>query len=119
MEGLLVSSQVSVAPMLIGVVTGLVIFMQTVGDIFGIAIFAAVYQNELRSKLSQLALTPAQITTILVDVQHVKANFNGSLRGQIVETYAKSLQNGWWLMFACAAALLISALCAKQHKFSS
>lgn len=119
MEGMLITSQVSVAPMLIGVVTGLVIFMMTVGDIFGIAIFAALYQNELRDKLSQLSLTPTQITTILTDVQQIKTDFTGSLKSQIIETYASSLQNGWWLMFACAAALLISTLCAKQHKFSS
>ena len=119
MEGLLISSQASVAPMMIGVITGLVIFMQTVGDIFGIALFAAVYQNQLRSKLAGLSLTAEQIGRILKDVQIIRREFDGGLRQQIVSSYAESLQNGWWWLFACAAALLVSSAFAKQHKFTS
>ncbi|KAF3030402.1 MutS protein msh4 [Penicillium rubens] len=45
MKGLLVRSQFPVKPMRISISTGLVIFIQTVGDIFGIVIYTAVYQN--------------------------------------------------------------------------
>ncbi|RAL01132.1 MDR family MFS transporter [Aspergillus ibericus CBS 121593] len=116
MEGLLVGSQFSVEPMHIGLITGLVIFTQTVGDIFGIAIFAAVYQNELRANLGKLSLTSDQINVTLADVQKVKTEFSGTLYHSIIKVYAKSLQNGWWWLFACAACLLISSALAKQRK---
>lgn len=119
MEGLLISAQAAVEPLLIGVVTGLVIFMQTVGDIFGIAIFAAVYQNKLRSKLMHLAIEASQIEIILEDVQQIRKLFSGDLRTEVIASYAESLQNGWWWMFACAGTLLIASAFAKQHKFSS
>lgn len=117
MSGLLLSAQVSVVPVQIGIVTGLVIFMQTVGDIFGIAFFAAVYVNQLKSYLGRLSLSTEQIEILLDNVQSVKTDYGGEIRSQIVEVYAKSLQNGWWLMFACALACLIFSCCAKQHKF--
>ncbi|KAI9375259.1 putative efflux pump antibiotic resistance protein [Aspergillus egyptiacus] len=116
MEGLLVGSQFSVQPMHIGLITGLVIFIQTVGDIFGIAIYAAVYLNVLQAKLGNLALTAEQVGVILSDVQKVKTEFSGELYDSIIDVYAKSLQNGWWWLFACAAAMLISSACAKQRK---
>ncbi|KAA8646021.1 hypothetical protein EYZ11_011950 [Aspergillus tanneri] len=118
MEGLLVGSQFLVEPMYIGLITGMVIFMQTVGDIFGIAIYAALYQTKLRTNLAQLAgaLTQEQIGVVLADVQKVKNEFSGELYHKIIELYANSLQNGWWWLFACAAALLISSACAKQQK---
>ncbi|THC91843.1 hypothetical protein EYZ11_008691 [Aspergillus tanneri] len=97
---------------------GMVIFLQTVGDIFEIATYAALYQNKLRSNLAQLAgaLTPEQIGVILADVQKVKDEFSGDLYYSIIEVYAKSLQNSWWWLFTCAAALLISSCCARQRK---
>ncbi|KAL6234755.1 hypothetical protein BDW75DRAFT_240777 [Aspergillus navahoensis] len=116
MEGLLVASQFSVEPIHIGLVTGLVIFVQTVGDIFGIAIYAALYQNVLRSNLQDLTLTAEQVGVILSDVQKVKTLFKGELYDSIIDVYAESLQNGWWWLFACAAALLVSSACAKQRK---
>lgn len=117
MSGLLLSAQVSVEPLQIGLVTGLVIFMQTVGDIFGIAFFAAVYVNELKSFLSRINISPEQIEKLLQNVQSVKTGYSPEIQTRIIEIYADSLKNGWWLMFACAAACLICSCCAKQHKF--
>ncbi|PGH13506.1 hypothetical protein AJ79_03636 [Helicocarpus griseus UAMH5409] len=119
MEGLLISSQAAVTPMLIGAITGLVIFMQTVGDIFGIAIFAALYQNQLRSTLGKLDLSQMQISSILHDITGIRTAYSGQLKTDIISSYADSLKTGWWLMFACAAALLISSAFGKQHKFTS
>lgn len=116
MEGLMVGAQFSVESMYIGIITGLVIFVQTVGDIFGIAIYAAVYQNVLRTKLHHLALTAEQIGTILSDIQKVKSKFDGEVYQSIIEVYAESLQNGWWWLFVCAVCSLISSACAKQRK---
>jgi len=118
MSGLLLSSQVAVPPPQIGVVTGLVIFAQTVGDIFGIAMFAAAYVNKLANSLVPLKLTPEQIETVLADVQKVK-EFEPGLKERIVDVYADSMRNGWWLMFGCAVALLIASLCSRQHKFAA
>ena len=116
MSGLLLSAQVAVEPMLIGIVTGLVILMLATGNMFGIAFFSAVYINELSVRLSQLSLTPEKIGQVLRDVQVVK-QFEPDLRTMIVHAWADSLKNGWWLMFATACATLIAALLARQHKF--
>ncbi|OCL10091.1 MFS general substrate transporter [Glonium stellatum] len=117
MSGLLLTAQVATTPDLVGIVTGLAIFVQTVGDIFGVALFAAVYINQLRASLSDLALSPGQIEEVLQDVQSIRHSYSPGLQAQIVNTYATSMRNGWWLMFACAGALLLLALLARQHKF--
>lgn len=117
MSGLLLTAQAAVKPSLVGIVTGLTIFVQTVGDNFGIAFFAAVYINELRSSLDRLTISKQDITDILADVTYIKHNFSEDLQRQIVKVYATSMRNGWWLMFACAVATLLLALLAKQHEF--
>jgi MFS family permease len=117
MSGLLLSAQVAVPPQQVGIVTGLVIFLQTVGDIFGIATFAAVYVNKLRSSLQDINLDPQQTAEVLSDVQLVK-KFPPDVKSRVVLVYAESLQNGWWLMFACACALLICTALSRQHKFA-
>ncbi|KAF4546140.1 Siderophore transporter, RhtX/FptX family [Lasiodiplodia theobromae] len=119
MSGLLLSSQVAVPPMQIGIVTGLVIFMQTIGDIFGIAMFAAAYVNELSASLARLDLTQEQITLVLTDVQEVKHFESADLKHEVVEVYADSMRNGWWLMFACACMIFVASLCSRQHKFGA
>jgi hypothetical protein len=98
----------------IGLITGLVIFVQTVGDIFGFAIYAAVYQNVLRTKLHHLSLTVEDIGVILADVQKVKAQFKSELYQSIIEVYAESLHNDWWWLLT--AGLLISSACTRQRK---
>jgi hypothetical protein len=118
MSGLLMSSQVAVPPIQIGVVTGLVIFAQTVGDIFGIAMFAAAYVNKLGTALAGLNLSQEQVTTILKDVQKVR-EFDPALKEEVVHVYADSMRNGWWLMFACAVLLFVACLCSRQHKFGA
>jgi EmrB/QacA subfamily drug resistance transporter len=117
MEGLLVSVQASVLPQLIGVVTALAIFTQTVGDIFGIAFFATVYQNELRSRLVNLGLSSSQIASITSNAESIRSSFSGSQLEDVISVYADSMQNGWWLTFACAVVLLISSAFSKQHSF--
>lgn len=119
MSGLLLSAQVATTPALVGIVTGLAIFVQAVGDIFGVALFAAVYINKLWASLSDLALSPGQIEEILRDVQSIKHSYSPEFRAQIVNTYATSMRNGWWLMSACAGALLLLTFLAKQHKFQT
>lgn len=119
MSGLLLTAQVATTPDLVGIVTGLAIFAQAVGDIFGVALFAAVYINKLRSSLSGLALSSAQIEEILQDVQSIRRSYSPESRTQIVNAYAISMRNGWWLMFACAGALLLLTFLAKQHKFQT
>ena len=119
MSGLLLSAQVATTPALVGIVTGLAIFVQAVGDIFGVALFAAVYINKLWASLSDLALSPGQIEEILRNVQSIKHSYSPEFRAQIVNTYATSMRNGWWLMSACAGALLLLIFLAKQHKFQT
>lgn len=119
MSGLLITAQVAVDETLVGIVTGLAIFVQTVGDNFGIAFFAAAYMNKLRSALSELSLSSEQINAILEDVTSVKDTYSGEIHHQIIDVYAGSMRSGWWLMFGCAGALLAFSLCAKQHKFQA
>lgn len=119
MSGLLVSAQAAApAARFVGLVTGLVIFAMTVGDIFGIALFAAVYINRLLHGLHALALSPADVARILADVQVVRRDFPVPRQHDIIATYATSLQNGWWLMFASAVACTVLSLASKQHSFS-
>ncbi|KAG7131003.1 Efflux pump dotC like protein [Verticillium longisporum] len=117
MSALLLSCQVSVPPAQIGVVTGLAIFIQTVGDMFGIAIFAAVYLNRLKSILQGLGLTADQVGVVLLDVQHIRQTFSGDQLQDIIDVYARSLQNGWWFMFAAASAVLVFSAVCRQYKF--
>ena len=117
MSGLLLSAQIAIAPPLIGMVTGLIIFVQIVRDMLGIAIFAAVYVNELRSKLHGLSLSDTDVGTVLDDVQLVHKDFSADISEAIVRTYAHSLRNGWWLMFACACGCAAFRLASVQHKF--
>ncbi|KAI0837754.1 putative efflux pump antibiotic resistance protein [Hypoxylon sp. FL0890] len=119
MSGMLLSAQAAVAPMEIGIVTGACLFIQAVGDSFGIAIFAAVFVNELSRNLQTLGLSPAQLTEVLSDVRTIREDFHGEQMASIVRVYAESLQNGWWLMFASAAACFICLCCSKQHKFGA
>jgi hypothetical protein len=119
MSGLLLTAQVATQPHLIGIVTGLVIFVMTVGEIFGVAFFAAVYFNKLQASLTILTLTPMQIVEILQDVQSIKHGYSPEMRNNIVIAYAESMRNGWWLMFACAGALFLLTFLAKQSKFQA
>jgi len=119
LSALLLSAQVAVKPEEIGVVTGLTIFVQTVGDVFGIAFFAALYVNRLVSLLGGLGLSGDQIASVLADVQKIRSEFDPEMVPRIVDLYARSLQNGWWLMFASAVALLLCCCLSRQHKFTS
>lgn len=119
LSALLLTAQVAVKPTEIGVVTGMAIFVQTVGDIFGIAIFAALYVNRLASLLGGLGLSADQIASVLADVHKIRSEFDPDMVPRIVDLYARSLQNGWWLMFASAAALLLCCCLGRQHRFTS
>ncbi|MCJ1436469.1 hypothetical protein MMC27_005848 [Xylographa pallens] len=117
MSGMLLTAQVAVSPWHIGLVTGLAIFWQTVGDIFGIAVFAAVYINNLKSSLIGISLSANQIAAILQDVQSIKTEYDLVVRVAIVQAYAESLRTGWWWTFACAVCVLVAGVFAKQHQF--
>ncbi|KAF8247314.1 putative efflux pump antibiotic resistance protein [Wilcoxina mikolae CBS 423.85] len=119
MSGLLLTAQVAVSGEMVGIVTGLVIFVQTVGDNFGIAFFAAAYMNTLRAALEGLGLAEREVGVVLEDVTKVKEMFDGDMRKRIVDVYARSMRNGWWLMFACAVAVLACTAAARQHKFQT
>ncbi|PVH93062.1 putative efflux pump antibiotic resistance protein [Periconia macrospinosa] len=116
-SGLLLTAQVATKRRLNGIVTGLVTFFMTVGQIFGVAFFAAVYINKLQASLKMLALTPMQIVEILQDVQSIKHDYSPEMRNDIIIAHAESMRNGWWLMFACAGALFLLTFVAKQAKF--
>ncbi|MCJ1378610.1 hypothetical protein MMC17_001709 [Xylographa soralifera] len=117
MSGMLLTGQVAVSPWHIGLVTGLAIFWQTVGDIFGIAVFSAVYISNLKSSLVGIALSADQIAAILQDIQSIKTDYDPIVKAAIVQVYAESLRNGWWWTFACAVCVLIAGVFAKQHQF--
>ncbi|ORY58749.1 putative efflux pump antibiotic resistance protein [Pseudomassariella vexata] len=117
MSGMLLTAQVAVVPMQIGVVTGLCLFIQAIGDAFGIALFSAVYVNELADGLANLGLTPAEVSGVMADIHTVHTRFSADLIPRIVDIYAHSLQNGWWLLFGAACACFICCCVGKQHKF--
>ena len=94
MSGLLLTAKVAVEPMQIEIVTGLVIFIQTIGDMFGIAFFAAVYVNELPSLLGGLLLSPEQIRSILADFQLVNTDEFAAVRDELVAVCSSSMANG-------------------------
>ncbi|RYP69595.1 hypothetical protein DL770_008201 [Monosporascus sp. CRB-9-2] len=94
MSGLLLSAQVAVKPAEIGVLTGFCIFVQCVGNIFGIALFAAVYVNRLSESLAQLGLEAQEVAHVLADVQGICSLFSLDVVEVIVDVYANSMQNG-------------------------
>ncbi|RYP62947.1 hypothetical protein DL771_009511 [Monosporascus sp. 5C6A] len=117
MSGLLLSAQVAVKPAQIGVVTGLCIFVQCVGNTFGIALFATVYVNRLSESLAQLGLEAQEVAHVLADVQAIRSLFSPDVVERIVDVYANNMRNGWWLLFAASCMCFICACLGKQHKF--
>ncbi|KAF3925330.1 hypothetical protein ABW20_dc0108925 [Dactylellina cionopaga] len=118
-SGLLLTAQVAVPPQEIGVATGLIIFAQTVGDIFGIAVFAALYINKIHKALALIpGLTANDIHNISQNVHAIRLDFTGQTQQMIIDAHAQALQNGWWLMFAFAGATVLFSLLAKQGKFA-
>ncbi|EPS39273.1 hypothetical protein H072_6934 [Dactylellina haptotyla CBS 200.50] len=118
-SGLLLTAQVAVPPQEIGVATGLVIFAQTVGDIFGVAVFGTLYINKLHPALMSIpGLTPENIVSISRDIHFIRKDFNGLTQELIIGAHANAMQYGWWLMFAFAAATVAFSLLAKQGKFA-
>lgn len=118
-SGLLLTAQVAVPPQEIGVATGLVIFAQTVGDIFGVAVFASLYINKLHPALLRIpGLTASDVRNISQDIHFIRKDFTGQTQQLIIDAHARALQNGWWLMFAFAAAVVLFSLLAKQNKFA-
>lgn len=119
MSGMLMSAQVAVIPVQIGVVTALCFFIQAVGDSFGIALFSAVYVNELGAALAALGLAPKQVSDVLADVHKVHTEFPADMVPRIIEAYAHSLQNGWWFLFAASLVCFICCCAIRQHKFAA
>ncbi|KAK6359046.1 hypothetical protein TWF696_000217 [Orbilia brochopaga] len=118
-SGLLLTAQVAVPPQEIGVATGLVIFSQTVGDIFGVAVFATVYINQVHPALLRIpGLTSDDIRSISQDIHAIRKNFEAQTQMAIIDAHSKALQHGWWLMFAFAATMVLVSLIAKQNKFT-
>ncbi|KAF3916148.1 hypothetical protein AA313_de0203761 [Arthrobotrys entomopaga] len=118
-SGLLLTAQVAVPPQEIGVATGLVIFSQTVGDIFGVAVFSTLYINKLHTALSRISgLTATDILNISQDIHSIRKDFTGQTQEMVIDAHGRALQNGWWLMFAFASAMVLLSLIAKQNKFA-
>ena len=85
----------------------------------GVFTSISVYFNKLQSPLTLLTLTPAQVVEILQDVQTIKHGYFPEMQSSIVITYAERMRNGWWLMFACVAALFLLTFLAKHFKFQA
>ncbi|EWC44093.1 hypothetical protein DRE_07228 [Drechslerella stenobrocha 248] len=118
-SGLLLTAQVAVPPQEIGVATGLVIFAQTVGDIFGVAVFANLYINKLHPALLRIpGLTLEDVQNISQNIHAIRQEFTGQTQATIVDAHARALQYGWWLMFAFAAGTVLVSFIAKQNKFT-
>ncbi|RYP73572.1 hypothetical protein DL769_004187 [Monosporascus sp. CRB-8-3] len=116
-SGLLLSAQVAVKPAEIGAVTGLCIFVQCVGNTFGMALFAAVYVDRLSESFAQLGLAAQKVAHVLADVQGIRSLFSPDVVERTVDVYANGMQNGLWLLFAASWMCFICAWLGKRHKF--
>ncbi|KAE8211064.1 hypothetical protein CF327_g5139 [Tilletia walkeri] len=118
MSGMLLTAQVAVPPMLIGLATSTVIFAQLVGTIFGIASFSSIFLNAIGPKFNEIGL-PAETQEILLrDVSQVRKVLQGEQLDRVIEAYAASMQGGWILMTGFAAGALIFICFSRQHKFA-
>lgn len=104
MIGLLRSAQVSSGQMPPGTVSRLFMLVQAAGHTFGVALFAALYVNKLRSSLYSLV---PNINETLADISSDKVAYGTDVRQRILDAYGSSMRSGWWLLFACAGILLI------------
>lgn len=102
--GLLRIAQASCNELSAGAATRLFTFVQGLGSTFGVACFSAVYMNKLQSSLG--ALLP-DVEATLAAMGNIDDEFVASIRPRVRDARGSSMQSGWWLMFACALALLV------------
>jgi hypothetical protein len=119
MSGLLLTAQVAVPQDHLAAVTGLSIFMQSTGDTFGIAAFAAIFVNDLERGLtnSGLGLSPSEIEDILRQPESQRALLSEQALPKFLETCSDAMRGGWWFLFGCAVVVGVCTLMARQSQF--
>lgn len=116
MIGLLHTAQASVDSSALATATMNFMFVQAGGYTFGVACFGALYFNKLRSLLAGLGLGATDVDAILANVLYLDNNdYDAGAKQLILNAHGLSMRDGWWLMFACAAAVLALSLCIQRR----
>lgn len=113
MIGLLRSAQDSVDQHVVSTVTRAFAFVQASGHTFGVACFATLYMNRLQSSLAALGL---DVDGILADMNDFIDAHGADMRQIVLDAFVSSMGRGWWLMFACAMAVLVLTFTVKEHR---
>jgi hypothetical protein len=93
--------------------------MQSTGDTFGIAAFAAIFVNHLERGLtnSGLGLSPSEIEDILRQPESQRALLSEQALPKFLETCSDAMRGGWWFLFSCAVVVGVCTLMARQSQF--
>lgn len=113
MIGLLQITQRSVSQHAVGTVTRVFAFFQVSGHFFGVACFAALYMNKLRSSLAALML---DVNKTLADMDNIQATYGTHVRNRILDAYGSSMRSGWWLMSGFAVVVLGLTFLVEQRQ---
>lgn len=113
MIGLLRVAQASVSQQAVGTATRLFAFVQASGHTFGVACFAVLYVNKLRSSFATLLL---DVDEVLADMDSIGATYGADMRHRILDAVGSSMRSGWWLMAACAVTVLALTFMVEQRQ---
>ncbi|KAI5304370.1 hypothetical protein KEM56_006563 [Ascosphaera pollenicola] len=94
-------------------------FIRVFGQSIGVAISGAIFQNQLRKKLSAYPLLSSQAKQFSQDatelVSIIKAMPPGLARDQLVDAFADALKVIWVVMTAFAAAVFFTTFLLKDY----
>lgn len=112
MISLLRTAQVSVKRLAVGRTTRLFMFVQALGYAFGVACFAALSMHDACPSVAASVLGKNETLPTMESTDKVY----GVLRRLVLDEMVSRMRNGWWLMFACALAVLVLSFLVDQSQ---
>ncbi|KAH8832674.1 MFS general substrate transporter [Flagelloscypha sp. PMI_526] len=118
----LVAAQAAVPRQEMAVVTGVRNLMRNLGSVVALAVASTLVNNQLRSSLDGLALSPSIVNDVLNDPTLISSRKTSRLplsqseKSAVIHEYTKAIQWSFWMtVAACAIALCIAIFVIQTH----